>query len=139
MTNKKIFLILRILSLSMIFSSLAFGAGGDFDSITDTLKQGSSAGQTTLGLALAWLFTFLIPGCAIVGAFYGYSFAKKKAEQQQEGASKIIYFVIGLGVLGALAAVLFSALAGLIMRGDSTAIFKVIWNFIGNAFTAAGV
>lgn len=123
---KKLFLLTSILA---VLASVAFGAGSEFDGITDVLKSGDTAGKAGLGMGLAWTFSLLVPGCMVGGAMLGYTFAKKKAEQQQEGQTKMPVIVAAMIIVGAFVAILVTALFGQILLGDSGALFEAVYKF----------
>lgn len=124
--NKKIFLLVALTALS----SVAFAAG-EFDGITDVISSADTAGRKSFGSVLTWVFAVILPlGCIIAGCIGGYFFAKKKAEQQGEGSTKIPLVVGGMAILGLFVYLLVAALLGQALVNDPTYIItKVIPEF----------
>lgn len=125
-----------ILIFLTVFSSLALGSG-DFEGIDNVLTEGHQAGTAALGVGLLWFFSSMLIIFPVGGAVYGYMFAKKKAEQQQEGSNKMAISVIVGAVVGVFAGLLFIALSSQVMTGDSSQFLSNIWEFITRAMQSA--
>ena len=116
-----------VFGLFMLFSPHL--SADEFDAVNDILGSGDKAGKKALGTGVTWAFGVVLPFiCIIAGAILGYSFQKKKSEQEQN-TTKIyvvtaISAIVGFFVYAIVAMVISRALFG-----DANFIFQVINNF----------
>lgn len=116
-----------IFGLLMLFSS--YLSADEFDAVNDILSSGDKAGKKALGTGVVWGFGVVLPFiCIVAGAILGYSFQKKKSEQEQN-TTKIyvvtaISAIVGFFVYAIVAMVISRALFG-----DANYIFQVINDF----------
>ena len=118
-------------------SGFAAGDGQGFDGITGIVGQASQAASSTFGTGILWGVSVFAPLiCVAAAAFMGYSFAKKKAEQQGEGEKKILAAVLISGAIGALVFCFIVAVLSAVMLGNPTEMFGNIAKFYKTIITA---
>lgn len=116
-----------VFGLFMLFSPHL--SADEFDAVNDILSGGDKAGKKALGTGVTWAFGVVLPFiCIVAGAILGYSFQKKKSEQEQN-TTKIyvvtaISAIVGFFVYAIVAMVISRALFG-----DANYIFQVINDF----------
>ena len=121
--------LLFILGLLGLAYSSAFGAGS-IDDIAGVVGEGDAALRTTTGYAFTWMIAMGLPiGLIIVGAFIGYTIAKQKIDQSQQGQGKLAGYVLGAAIAGGFVYFLIVGILGAAMLGDSTTMYEVIFKF----------
>ena len=121
--------LLFILGLLGLACSSAFGAG-NINDIANVVGEGDATIRTTTGYVFTWIISMGLPiGLIIMGAFIGYTIAKQKIDQCQQGQGKLVGYVLGAAIAGGFVYFLLVGILGAAMLGDSTKMYDVIFNF----------
>lgn len=119
-----------VTALMCVFAMNGFADVSAFDGVDQVVGGAHKAGTTTLGIAMKWILGLgLLIVCIFGLAFLSYSFAKKKAEQSQDGQNKIpVYVTIGV-VIGFFVYVIVVSFVGLALTGEAGKGFDVVYKF----------
>lgn len=121
----KIGLVIGIFSL--LFTNGLFA--DEFDNINDIMGGGDKAGKKALGTIVIWGVALILPViCIISGAIMGYSFQKKKSEQEQN-TTKLYVVTGGAAIVGFMLFIGVTMIISTALLGDKSAMFQVITNF----------
>ena len=121
--------LLFLLGLLGLAYSSAFGAGS-IDDIAGVVAEGDATLRTSTGYLFTWIIAIGLPmGLIIVGAFIGYTIAKQKIDQSQQGQGKLAGYVLGAAIAGGFVYFLVVAVLGATMLGDSTKMYEVVFKF----------
>ncbi|MBR8466509.1 hypothetical protein KDE13_09200 [Campylobacter sp. faydin G-140] len=121
---------LSILALLLV-ANFAFGAG-EFDNVNNVVSNLDQTASATAGLGLKTIMAWLPIGLFLTGVILGYTYSKKKADQEQD-SNKVIYTCIIAAVLGAIVGVLIDALIGAFLMQDSAKGLQVLKDYWTNA------
>ncbi len=112
----------------------ATGLFGDATDITNIVDDTSTQAQSVFGTAVRWGVSVFFPLISMVAmAVFGYSIAKKKVEQTQDGQSKIPLYVVGGAVVGAFVYIIVTALFFQLVTGDAANAATVVNDFYRTA------
>lgn len=126
MKKNNLLLFLGVLGLTCVN---AFGAG-NIDDIATVVGEGDATLRTTTGYVFTWIIAMGLPiGLIIVGAFIGYTIAKQKIDQSQQGQGKLVGYVLGAAIAGGFVYFLLVGILGAAMLGDSAKMYDVIFQF----------
>lgn len=116
-----------VFGLFMLFSPHL--SADEFDAVNDILGSGDKAGKKALGTGVTWAFGVVLPFiCIIAGAILGYSFQKKKSEQEQNTTK--IYVVTAISaIVGFFVYAIVAMVVSRALFGDANYIFQVINEF----------
>lgn len=128
-------MVIKVWAFLVCSSVTAFGAD-EFDAAASTIGKAGKTGASVLGTGLIWFFAvFLLWGSILGGMILGYKNTKKQAEQDQD--SMKIYIMMGVyGVVGLFVFVIITSLVSLGILGDSTLLFKKIYEFYKTSLEA---
>lgn len=131
--SKKLLKFGLIAALLALFATSGFADSTGYtgiDGVTGVISGADSGAKTTLAIAIKWAMGIGLPLICMVGfAFLGYQFAKKKAEQTQDGQNRIP-MAVGVGVvIGVFVYVIVASLFGVALLGGADKGLKVITDF----------
>lgn len=128
--SKKLLKFGLIAALLALFATSGFADSTGIDGVTGVISGADSGAKTTLAIAIKWVMGIGLPLICMVGfAFLGYQFAKKKAEQTQDGQNRIP-MAVGVGVvIGVFVYVIVASLFGVALLGGADKGLKVITDF----------
>lgn len=121
--------LLLFLGLLGLICVNAFGAGS-IDDIATVVGEGDATVRKTTGYVFTWIISMGLPvGLIIMGAFIGYTIAKQKIDQSQQGQGKLVGYVLGASIAGGFVYFLLVGILGAAMLGDSAKMYDVIFKF----------
>lgn len=127
--SKKLLKFGLIAALLALFATSGFADTG-VSGVVSTIGEADEGAKQTLRIAIQWIMGIGLPLICMVGfAFLGYQFAKKKAEQTQDGQNRIP-MAVGVGiVIGIFVYMIVASLVGVALLGSAADGLKVITNF----------
>lgn len=119
-----------VTALMCLFAVNGFADVSAFDGVDQVVGGAHKAGTAALGSVMKWIVGLGIPIVCIFGlAFLGYTFAKKKAEQSQDGQNRIPVAVAVGAAIGFFVFIIVTAFIGLALMGDAGKGFDVVYKF----------
>ncbi|TEY00724.1 hypothetical protein [Campylobacter sp. US33a] len=127
-------LISKISFLAFLLFIYTNAFANDMDEVTNIINDASTAGKQSVGVVLQWVFAIGFPLICIGGFMVlGYTIAKKKVEQTQDGHSRIPTAVFIGALVGVFVYVVVTMLIFQVITGDMTNAATVVTDFYKEA------
>lgn len=117
----------------MALISVSNAVGADIEDISGVVDRADTTGRSVLKTGIMWFFAVGFPIISVfVMMIVGYITAKKKADNQQEGAGRIGGYVVGFGIAGVLVYFVVTGVVSQMMFNDSSRLFQFIGEWWSN-------